>query len=103
MNTSEQFMNAFGVLERVVLLGADVDARDSFGNPALARAALDARQVVDEPLLPELGIDLQRILRLLLEAGGDPDWINPRTEQTLVESFRDDPFGPVLVTALGDR
>lgn len=85
MSTSEQFDTAFGILGRIIAEGADVNAKDSAGNPALMRAVLDARQVLVEPVLIELREDLHRIFDLLLRAGADKDWGNPRTGDRLVD------------------
>lgn len=96
VSTSEQFDTAFGVLGRIIAEGADVNAKDSAGNPALMRAVLDARQVLDEPILIELREDLHRIFDLLLRAGADKEWVDPRTGDRLVDSTKGHPVRQFL-------
>ena len=96
MSTLERFEAAFGVLDRIVAMGADVNATDSHGNPALARAVLDARQVIDDPLLPELADDLGRIFDLLKRAGADLAYVDQRVGETLIASFADEPVSAFL-------
>ena len=56
------------------------------GNPALMRAILDARQVLSEPLSRDLAHDLRQVFNALLEAGAEPDWVDPRFGVVLGES-----------------
>jgi hypothetical protein len=93
MSTLEQFEAAFAILERLISLGADVLALDSHGNPALGRALLDACQVIDEPILPDLASDLTRVFDLLLASGADVYHVDPRVTRTLLETFRSEPVG----------
>ena len=96
MSTRERFEAAFGLLERMVRGGADLRAVDSFGNDALGRAVLDARQVIDEPLLPELDQDLGRVFALLISAGADLDRVDPKSGRTLAEQFAGEPVAQFL-------
>lgn len=83
-NTEEGFNRALGILNRLLGLGADPNALDSAGNPALMRAILDARQITVSDLpLPHLIDDLRRVFDALLHAGADPDWFDPRHQQPL--------------------
>ena len=50
MNTRADFDRAFEMLTSLLDTGADVLATDKHGNPAIARAGLDASQVIDEPI-----------------------------------------------------
>jgi hypothetical protein len=95
-NTSERFEEALGLLTRIIDAGADLNAIDSYGNPASHRAVLDARQIIDEPILPALTVDLDRVFALLLAAGADPDWIDPRAGQTIAQRYADDPVARFL-------
>lgn len=90
-STAERFAAAHGVLERMVTAGADVHASDSFGNAALDRAVLDARQIVDVPLTLDLSADLHRVFDLLLGAGADPGRRHPEHGTTLAQMFAGDP------------
>jgi hypothetical protein len=96
MNTAEASARAFDVLAALVARGADPGKLDSAGNPALMRAILDARQIADEPILPELVSDLERIFELLIQAGASPDWIDPRFGQSIAERFTSEPVGRFL-------
>jgi len=96
MNTADDFERAFGLLTRMIASGADSHREDSMGNPALMRAVLDARQVVEEPLLPELEEDLARVFGLLRDAGADFEWSDPRTGQRISDTFAAEPVGRLL-------
>jgi len=87
MHTGERFDEAFGVLERMLALGADPSATDSYGNPALMRAILDSRQVLHDLALPDRDADLGRVFALLLAAGADPEWVDPRRDLRLADLF----------------
>ena len=74
---------AFSLLEKIVSLGADVNASDSYGNTCIWRFCLQASQILpsyhwsdkveinDRVLTNELFDDLKRILQLLKDAGMD--------------------------------
>ena len=96
VNTGEQFDEAFGVLERVLALGADPSATDSYGNPALMRAILDSRQVLHDLSLPDRDADLGRVFALLLAAGADPKWVDPRRDLRLADLFADEAVSKFL-------
>jgi ankyrin repeat protein len=85
MNTGERSDEAFAVLLRLILLGADANATDSYGNSPLGRAALDTRQIISEPLPVALHHDLERIFATLLEAGADPVRADPRSGRSVTE------------------
>ena len=95
-STLEQFETALGLLERLIRAGADVTALDSAGNDGLARAVLDARQVIEEPLLPELAQDLDRVFKLLITAGADLARVHPNLKSTLAKFFADEPVAQFL-------
>jgi ankyrin repeat protein len=78
------------VLERVIALGADPSATDSYGNPALMRAVLDARQVLNDSPQPDRDADLRRVFSLLLEAGADLEWEDPRQGACAADIFGDE-------------
>jgi ankyrin repeat protein len=84
VNTKADSDRAFALLQRLLATGADVSKTDSFGNPPLQRAILDARQVA-RPLSPDLAEDLHRIFSALLDAGADPHWQDPRSGQSLTD------------------
>src|SRR3954449_4016403 len=86
MNSAQQFARAFGVLEAVVAHGASATTQDSAGNPALMRAVLDTRQIISGPISAELAQDLHAVFDLLLGAGADPAWVDPRFGSSIAES-----------------
>ncbi len=85
LNTREDFNSAFGVLQRLTDAGADPNKPDSFGNPALKRAALDAKQVASGTPSPDLVADLGQVFAAPLVAGADAGWVDPRLERAVVE------------------
>jgi ankyrin repeat protein len=87
MNDLATFEEALAVLRGLIERGADVTATDSYGNSPLLRAALDARQIIDEPISQELLSDVRRVFSMLLVAGADPDRIDPRVNASLSEHF----------------
>ena len=87
MNDLATFDEAVAILRGMIERGADVTATDSYGNSPLLRAALDARQVIDEPILQDLLSDLRQVFSVLLEAGADPDRVDPRVHTSLAEHF----------------
>jgi hypothetical protein len=98
VNTPEHSDRAFAVLAAIVARGADPARLDSAGNPALMRAVLDARQVIEEPISPDLAADLQRIFDLLIEADASPDWNDPRLGQSIADHFANAPVGRFITT-----
>ncbi len=88
-STKEKAEEALAVLKKMTELGADVNALDSYGNSGLNRFALQARQILPaynyaehretegRTFTPELHEDLSNVLRVLKEAGGDPDYEAP--------------------------
>lgn len=76
LNSQEKADAAFHILKRLIELGADVNAVDSFGNSCMVRAALDAKQVLPASkedatriFTPELQQDVARIFDLLVKSG----------------------------------
>ena len=80
--TKKSSDEAFAILKRIVELGADVNAKDSYNNACLDRACLQAKQVLpmsnskDKVLTKELKADMKRIFALLIENGADLNWKN---------------------------
>ena len=96
LNTAEQFERAFGILNAVLAQGADPHKLDSAGNPALLRAVLDARQIIEQPISDDLSQDLRRIFESLLAAGADADWVDPRFGRSIAEEVAGEPVGQLL-------
>lgn len=56
----------------MIELGADPNARDSYGSSCLHRLILDSRQIISHPQYVEnMDSHLKRIFNLLLKAGAD--------------------------------
>ena len=97
-HTQTQTDAAFALLERMVILGADLTKTDSYGNNALIRALLDARQIIpsfhpgeqryieDRLFTPELASDLNRIFALIMTSAPDitQDFLSPDSKETLL-------------------
>ena len=71
-STKEKAADALDVLKRMLDMGADVKALDSYGNSGLNRFALQAKQI-----LPELHEDLRGVLQALKDAGADDSYKAP--------------------------
>lgn len=102
-STEEAADEAFEILKRIIALGADANAKDSFGNPCLERACLQARQILpfansnDRILTSELRSDISRIFKLLIDSGADLNYVNPNgTGKTYVESYGEETLGIFL-------
>ena len=101
-STKEKADESFAVLKRVIEMGADVNAKDSYGNSCLDRACLESRQILpfegsdDRILTEELKADLSRIFALLMSCGADLSYVNPNTEKTCLESYKAEKVGLFL-------
>ena len=99
---------AFALLSRMIGMGADVSAADSYGNNAVWRACLQARQILpayshgtgtvcdDRLLTPELTADLTRIFRLLHESGADFDYVKPGETLSVRALYQQEPVAQFL-------
>ena len=99
-NTQTQADEAFGILQRLVELGADVNGKDSYGNACMDRACLQARQILPRPnsddraLTDELRNDLSRIFALLKLSGADMSYTAPSAfGKTYAEQYADEAVG----------
>jgi len=102
-STKEAADEAFEILKKIILLGADVNAKDSFGNACLDRACLQARQILPTPnshdriLTEELKSDISRIFNLLIKSGADLNYIKPNgTGKTYLEDYGNETLGMFL-------
>lgn len=109
-NSAERADEAFATLKMLFDSGADIHACDSYGNSSIARACLDARQILPQhryndpewvdpkPLNPELVGDLARIFDLLLARGADPHRPEHHTgsETPVAEFYREEPVAQFL-------
>lgn len=82
-NDEKSADEAFEILTRLISMGADVNAKDSYGNACIDRACLQARQILptagssDRILTDELRADISRIFNLLIYSGADMNYIAP--------------------------
>jgi hypothetical protein len=102
-NTQEQADDAFAILQRLVELDADVNAKDSYGNACMDRACLQARQILPRPnsddrlLTDELRHDLSRIFAFLKQNGADMSYTAPNAfGKTYAEQYADEAVGLFL-------
>ena len=94
---------AFAVLKRIIEMGADVNAKDSFGNACMDRACLQARRILptkgstDRILTPEIRHDISRIFQLLIENGVDMCYIAPNAfGKTYQEQYQNEAVGELI-------
>lgn len=102
-NSKEKAVAAFHILKRLIDMGADVSALDSYGNSCLMRAILDARQILptynynedrlgdDRIITDELKEDLSQVFNLLIENGADVNEIHKHSNLTLSEHYGKEP------------
>ena len=88
-STKERSVEALGVLKKMLDMGADVKALDSYGNSGLNRFALQAKQILpsynyvehregkDRIFTEELHEDLRSVLQALKDAGADVSYKAP--------------------------
>ena len=83
-STKEKADEAFAILQKLISLGADVNATDSYGNACIDRACLQARQILpinksdtSRILTADLQFDLSRIFGLLIDNGADMNYVSP--------------------------
>ena len=102
-STEEAANESFEILKRVISLGANLNAKDSFGNACLDRACLQARQILpsansnDRVLTEELKSDISRIFKLLINNGSDLNYIKPNgTGKTYIEDYGTETLGMFL-------
>ena len=88
-STKDRTEEGLAVLKRMLDMGADVNALDSYGNSGLNRFALQAKQILpsfnyaehreetDRLFTDELHEDLKKVLQALKDAGADPSYKAP--------------------------
>lgn len=100
--TKEEADRAYETFTRIVNAGADVNAKDSYGNSCLWRACFQAKQILprynhvedkicdDRILTEEIKSDLSRIFQLIIESGADIDYIAPNFDRPIKEFFKNE-------------
>ena len=101
-NTKENADKAFMILDRMIKMGADINAVDSLHNNSMFRACSQAKQILprydfstkalwnDRKITPELKQDLSRIFNLLINSGVDVSYKN-QSGKTVFELFENEP------------
>ncbi len=102
-STEEKADQAYLILRRILALGGDISAKDSYGNTCLERAILDARQLLprynystgltldDRTITAELVQDFSRIFDLLFEYGASGQWVDRISGKTIHEQYAQEP------------
>ncbi len=108
-STQEKSDRAFEILKKIIALGADTNAKDSYGNSCLCRACLQARQILpsynhieqklfdNRIITKELTADLSRIFDLLIKSGADINYVKPSLGRTVKEMYKNEPVARFLV------
>ena len=81
------FNEQLNLLTRIIKMGADMHAVDSYGNLAIMRAVLDALGIDLGITDDEFDEDLETVFALLVENGADPKE-KTKTRSSVVEMFR---------------
>lgn len=100
-HTKEESDKAFQILKKIVELGADVNAKDSYQNTCLDRILLDCRQILpyydvdkniisnDRVLTDEIKSDILRICELFINNGADINVKNVNSKKSFKESVKE--------------
>lgn len=101
-NTKQEADDAFRILQRIIGLGANVNAKDSYGNACMDRACLQATQILPRVgsgriLTDALREDLSRIFALLITEGADMEYIAPHAfGKKYIENYGNEAIGELL-------
>ncbi len=107
-NSKERADSAYNILERIVKMGADPNAVDSYGNPCVWIAYGEAKQRLptyyrneqrlsnDRVITPEVTEDFRRIFKLLCDSGMDINAFSAQTKNTIKEFYSGEPFFEIL-------
>lgn len=102
-HTKEQADDAFAFLQRMLALGADVSVTDHYGRNCLMEAVSEASNLCPvrnqetggfypgRPITPEMCEDLQRIFRLLIDAGTDRNNVSAFSGKSIRQHYENEP------------
>lgn len=108
-STKEKAEKAFAQLQKVIEIGADVNAMDSYGNSSIWVACMKASQILpsynyqtktlstERILTEELRTDLSKIFDYLLKCGADLQYIAPNRKVPLLEFYHEQPIFQFLI------
>lgn len=89
-----KFEKAFSLLQLMLDKNADPNSIDSYGNNCLHRAFMDARQMINSPILDFAGdillTQLRRVFKILTDAGADINLSNDKRPKVsaMIANFR---------------
>ncbi len=107
-STQKRADMAYAILARMIRRGADVNAKDSYGNSPIWRFCLQAAQILpaydraahalknDRVLTEELQADLARIFLLLKDSGADLDYAAPNAGKSPRDFYAEGPVADLL-------
>lgn len=102
-HAKEQADDAFAFLQRMLELGADVTVTDHYGRNCLMEAVSEASNLCSvknqetggfypgRPITPEMCEDLQRIFRLLIDAGADRNNVSAFSGKSIRQHYENEP------------
>ena len=108
-STKEKAEKAFSQLQKIIQLGANVNARDSYGNSCIWRACLQASQILpqynhqektlstERVLTEELRNDLSKVFEILLKNGANLQYIPPNINITALDYYKHQPVCEFLI------
>lgn len=108
-STKEKAEKAYAQLEKIIQLGADVNAKDSYGNSCIWTACSHASQILprynyttqtlgtDRIITEELRNDLSKIFQIILKNGADLQYIRPGFDVTIVDYYQRQPVYEFLI------
>ena len=109
-HAKEQADDAFAFLQRMLELGADVTVTDHYGRNCLMEAVSEASNLCPvknqetggfypgRPITPEMCEDLQRIFRLLIDAGATETMFPPFQGKASGSTMKTNPSGRSAAT-----
>lgn len=86
-NDGVLFREHLSVLERIIEMGADMSAQDTYGNLPIMRSVLDALAIDLSITDDEFDEDLETVFTLLIDNGADPRE-KTKTRKAVVEMFK---------------
>ena len=114
-STEQDARRAYRILEKMLTLGADVNALYSYGNSGIWRFCLQAAQILpayhysshcesDERIFTkELEEDLTKILHLLSYYHADFSYATPNTERNVLEFYKEGSMAKLLQNREGGK
>jgi len=97
-HSKEESDKTYNLLKRIIELGANVNAHDSYNNSCLDRVLLDCKQILpyydvekdvlsnDRILTKEVKEDVSRIIKILIDNGADINEKNINTNKSFKDS-----------------